>query len=258
MKKCIAVLALVTLLVSTLIIPASAAERKNVMLNCIGELETVIGCKFNDDYVPYLWDGETMYNADDKLSYVDHKTTANATAVISGEAPRYNVEGETGKDDSKYLLVTFFELDKTYEIGYMMKDNPALTASICSSLKTDEAGSWTVAYSLSNLVCDQKLKSRPADGTLDYGTVYLEDEFPQAVKAKYVAFGLTEGRCQHADQLAPRTDLNPNTSSANPNYFRLTELEFYEGAPLAPRPLRALRCRPLPRLPRRLLPRIPL
>lgn len=229
MKKIFSTLTLLCLLL-TAALPAAAADKTNVMVNAQG-VPTTFGLASNGAYKPeHMWDGNIAYNKDDNATYCDFKTSASKANIMIDAAERYNVAGETGKDDSAYLAVFYVELDKVYTVDSFRfyGQQEGTTAQIDGFdlwvSETAEAGSWTKVYSCVEQLCGQKYQV--AKATDELTSMYLEGDFTSAAKAKYIAFGLTEPRCQHIEKLADQA-LTPN---ANPNYFRITELEVFEGA----------------------------
>ena len=115
MKKLFSILTLLCVLL-TAARPAAAADKTNVMVNAQG-VPTKFGLASNGSYKPeYMWDGNIAYNKDDKTTYCDFKMSASTANIMIGAAERYNIMGETGKDDSAYLAVFHVELDKVYTV----------------------------------------------------------------------------------------------------------------------------------------------
>ncbi len=245
MKKLIAILAIVTLLVSTFAIPTSAAVGDNVMKNIINDTTTVDGCVIfggkveNASRVPAnMFDGITEYNTSVNSTYASYKTSASKTDLIAEVATLYNVMGEEGKADSKYITVLQFELDKVYAVDSFtiwgqQFDDPQVTFDGFDILvsETGAAGSWTVVHSVTNLSCGQKgskFTSSPAT-TADYTPNVKYSASFDTANAKFVAFGMTQPRCQHIDELYDATGKEPN---GNPHYFRIAEFAVYEAAPV--------------------------
>lgn len=231
MKKILSPVLILTLLLSLAIMPAAAEEvRMNVFT-----LETVypydyIGINPTGAYVPeYICDGFVDYNKGDSSTFCDHRMTASQKDVQKGIAPLYNMAGIAGAADSKYLCILFFELNQLYSLDGFSFYCSDVIDGIPTNINVDgidillsESGQydeWKLVYSGTELLCGKKYQTHNT-------TAYITADF-EATKARYIAFGLTQPRCQHTDALKAAYNLEINE---HPEYFRITEMEFY-GAP---------------------------
>lgn len=232
MKKIFSLVLILTLLLSLSVAPAAAEEaRQNVFT-----LETVypyhqIGLNPTNAYVPeYICDGNVDYDKSNAGTFCDHRLTASQKEVQQGKAPLYDLAGNTGTAGAKYLCVLFFELNQLYTLdGFSFYCSNA-PDGIPSNINVDgvdillsETGlddDWKLVYSETELHCGKKYQ---AHNGLYEPTAYITADF-EATKAQYIAFGLTQPRCLHADALKAAYGMEV---CEHPEYFRITELEFY-------------------------------
>ena len=228
MKKIFSLALIFTLLFALPVLPTAAEEtRVNVFT-----LETVypshtIGLNATSAYVPeYVCDGFVDYNKDNSSTFCDHRMTASQKDVQNGTAPLYNIAGVTGAADSKYLAILFFELNQPYSLDGFSFYCSNVIDGIPTNVNVDgvdillsETGlddEWKLVYSGTELHCGKKYLAHNE-------TAYITADF-EATKAQYIAFGLTQPRCQHTEALKAAYNLE---ISEHPEYFRITELEFY-------------------------------
>ena len=204
---------------------SATTNSANVMFSSVG-IRGIDCTGHRFDYVPgYMFDGYRLYNKDDSSSYCDFKLSSSKEDVTAGIAPRYNLKGETGQSDSIYLAAFIVELDDIYtvdrfSISLQQTDNPSASIDGFDILLSSDGTNWSRVISVTELVCDRKFTTEVIDG---FATLVYSTTFP-AAQAKYVAFGLTQPRCQHADALA-EYGLTPNVYT---NYFRITEFELFK------------------------------
>lgn len=228
MKKIFALALIFTLLFALPVFPAAAEEaRQNVFT-----LETVypshtIGLNPTSAYIPeYVCDGNIDYDKNNSGTFCDHRMTASQSDVQKGKAPLYNMAGIAGAADSKYLCILFFELNQLYALdGFSFYCSNAIDG-LPTNVNVDgvdillsETGldnEWKLVYSGTELHCGKKYQ-------VHNETAYITADF-EATKAQYIAFGLTQPRCQHTDALKAAYGMEIST---HPEYFRITELEFY-------------------------------
>lgn len=232
MKKILTLALLLTLLLTLSAAPAAAEEaRQNVFT-----LETVypyhhIGLNPTGAYIPeYVCDGNIDYDRNNAGTFCDHRMTASQKEAQQGTAPLYDLAGNTGTADAKYLCILFFELNQLYTLdGFSFYCADAL-GGIPSNINVDGVdillsetgldGDWKLVYSETELHCGKKYQVHSG---LYEQTAYITANFEET-KAQYIAFGLTQPRCQHTDALKAAYDLE---ISVHPEYFRITEFEFY-------------------------------
>ncbi len=224
MKKLVAAMFIFCIL-SSIVLVASAEDVKiNVMSSSvIGETYGLLSAS---SYVPAnMWDGIRTYNSSISATYCDFKFASNASAAMSETAPKYNIYGQTGMSDSIYLCTFRVVLDKVYSVSEFkfFGCDPAASSNIDGFdiwvSETGVEGSWTKVFSETEIFCGNKFTVSTEDGI---NTLCVSGDFSTA-KVQYISFGLTQPRCQHAEELAKKS-LTPN---ANPNYYRITELEIY-------------------------------
>ena len=76
MKKVLSIALLLTMLLSLAIVPASAAERTNVMTLDTTELWLEFGVTLKSNHIPeVMFDGVNTYNKADSTSYCDFRLT---------------------------------------------------------------------------------------------------------------------------------------------------------------------------------------
>ena len=251
MKKIIALLTLIAVMVGMFAIPTSAAEPENIMLKAVD----VTCYNISNDpagNILNMYDGYKYYNTSDKLSYCLFNFTPDKNAVLktaSHKAPgedqtleyRVNMNGEQGKDDSKYLAVIIFELDKVYTVdkaivyqqaaGTRAHDGKFVAARAnldgYDLLVSTDKTNWTTVFSDTEMLCGEKYEVADiADG---YGTTYKTSTF-NAVEAKYFAFAITQPRCQDE---ASGWKWKEGAYSTAPSEFRISEVELYTADPNA-------------------------
>lgn len=228
MKKIFSLALIFTLLFALPVLPAAAEDtRVNVFT-----METVypshtIGLNATSAYVPeYVCDGFVDYNKDNSSTFCDHRMIASQKDVQNGTAPLYNIAGVTGAADSKYLAILFFELNQLYTLDGFSFYCSNVIDGIPTNVNVDgvdillsETGlddEWKLVYSGTELHCGKKYLAHNE-------TAYITADF-EATKAQYIAFGLTQPRCRHTEALKAAYNLE---ISEHPEYFRITELEFY-------------------------------
>lgn len=220
MKKLVSflTLALIVFLCASMIIPVSAADEK-VNLLAGAELAEIHGIKDHADYKPeHLFDNSTIYTGQ-KDSYCDFSLACSKEPVVNGTAPRYNLFGETDKEDSLYLMSFQVRLATPAEAGsfqFFGLDNTNLDLDgfdVWVS-ETGETGSYVKIFSGTHLWCDGKYDTIVTDNLT---TTTITCTF-DTMKVGYLAFGVTEPRCQHAEK---------GNVSPYPHYMRITELALY-------------------------------
>ncbi|MBQ8275365.1 MAG: hypothetical protein IJZ02_01915 [Clostridia bacterium] len=228
MKKYVASVLILTLLFALPVLPAAAEDtRVNVFTMENVYPSHTIGLNATSAYVPeYVCDGFVDYNKDNSSTFCDHRMTASQKDVQNGTAPLYNIAGVTGAADSKYLCILFFELNQLYTLDGFSFYCSNVIDGIPTNVNVDgvdillsETGlddEWKLVYSGTELHCGKKYLAHNE-------TAYITADF-EATKAQYIAFGLTQPRCRHTEALKAAYNLE---ISEHPEYFRITELEFY-------------------------------
>lgn len=232
MKKIFSLVLILTLLLSLSVTSAAADEPRLNVFN----LDTVypyhyIGINPTGAYIPeYVYDGNIDYDKSNSGTFCDHRLTASQKEVQQGKALLYDLSGIPDSADAKYLCVLFFELDQVYTLdgfSFYCSDAPN---GIPSNINVDgvdillsetgQDGEWTLVYSETELHCGKKYQVHSG---LYEQTAYITADFEET-KAQYIAFGLTQPRCLHADALKAAYG---QEVCEHPEYFRITELEFY-------------------------------
>ena len=241
MKKLLSILTIVTLLLTALVMPTSAAEPLNVMTKIVGDLtavdgHTIYGAKIeNSKRTPAnMFDGKTEYDENTDETYCSFGLKTSQKDIVNGVAPKYNIMGETGKADSIYYAVAIFELDQIYTVDRYafygsQFDTPGLSMDGFDILvsTTGDEGSWTIVDSITEASCGQpgsKWEENAATNPLYKSNVKHSATF-NPIEAKFVAFALTQPRCLHTE------DLLKNTGTATNQYqhwFRIAELMVFE------------------------------
>lgn len=224
MKRIIAVIMLIGILAVMLVNTSAADEKINVMTNAVKGTDS--GLLSQGKHAPAnMWDGITTYNGDISATFCDFKWAASKSDAMSETVTKYNINGETGKEDSIYFYTFEIILDKLYTVDTLRFY--AQTYGSAASLdgfdlwlsETGLENSYKKVVSATELVCDQKYEKSVTDGV---ETACYSEEF-DATKVQYIIFGLTQYRCQHTDKL---TALGIE-ANANPHYFRITEIELF-------------------------------
>ena len=104
MKKILSIALLLTMILSLAIIPASAAERENVMTLDTAELWLEFGVTLKSNHIPeVLFDGVNTYNKEDSSSYCDFRLS-DQKAVLDGTAMLYDIDAE--RLEESYIMVS--------------------------------------------------------------------------------------------------------------------------------------------------------
>ncbi len=216
----------------TLLVSAASTDSENVMTHITDDLNSVFGftmygCSVEKaSWLPVnAFNGNREYDSSSNSSFVSFGIHTEREIIEIGSEPRYNMDGEEFREDSKYLAVLIFKLDSVYTVGsyavYFQKAmNTSLDGFDILVSETGESGSWSVVSSTENMTCGQtggKWQQSPD------GTYFASGEFSPA-KAGYIALGITQPRCIHLDaMIAAGTGTTVNA----PHYFRLTEFEVF-------------------------------
>lgn len=223
MKKMLAIV-MVAVILSAMMVPVSAADEKiNVMTNAA--IGITWGLLSNSKYVPAnMWDGNNVYNADAASSYCDFKFASSKTAPLAADYPKVDIYGNEGTPESVYYCTFEVELDAIYKVDTLVFYSALFGASANIDgfdiwLGVNGKDDYKKVFSVNELVCGSKYEKHAVEGSSENAKFTAEFE---ATEAKYMVFGLTGYRCQHAEALA-LIGLEPN---ANPHYFRIAELEL--------------------------------
>ncbi len=231
MKKCFSVLLPVSLLLSLLTLPVSAQERENICAYYSVRAYHEIGLNKIPAYCPeLLFDTNVNYFGADSSTYSDNRLLSSQRDALRGKSTHYALTGEEDPN-SPYLCIIFFELDAPYQLdGFSFYCSDAEN-DIPSNLNIDgfdilvsqtgEASDWTTVYSDKELHCGKQYKFYEIGNGKQ--VAYITADF-ESIEAQYVAFALTQTRCLHKTALRQAYDME---ISDHPEYFRMTELEFY-------------------------------
>ncbi len=176
--------------------------------------------------VASLTDGITVYGGGS--NYADFKWVGSAAAA---KAPtvHYNEQG-VASETGKYLCGFTLNLGQTVKVDSLTFFNQRNLMDIngFDILVSTDNSNWTVVFS------GEKLTTGCKYSIFDESTNYIGARFP-AIDAKYVRFGLTEPRAQVVTEAeiaafnekygTPTSGSGPN---ANPNYFRIVEIEMFK------------------------------
>ena len=238
MKKLLSIALLCTLLLSLVIFPASAAERKNVMA-IEGETYVIVDTNAGgwNHVVERIFDGRIGHTDNDTTSFCTLIIPEGADAVFNGTNLHYDLDG-VEDEDSPYIYVLQFELENAYTVdGFKFYVGDGETALFyCNAdgfdILLSENGapnSWKKVYSGTDLLCGGQYKIHETEDGLQ--SAYIEADF-EPTKAQYVAIALTQPRCIHEDALLTRYPDVPQITT-RPDYWEITEFELYEYDPAA-------------------------
>ena len=220
MKKTVSLIMLVALVLSLAIIPVSAASSSTTTLPSTGkenvmdldhvEVFNEFGIGSHADHIQeYLYDGNVYYVHGDSSTYCDTLISTGKAAILDGSATRYDANGNPDARETPYLCIFQYKLDKTYSVGgfslfaqqgYVEPAYGAVGCPCGFDILVSETGaddSWKVVYSGTELVCSDKYQYLLNEGTEEL-TAFITADF-DAVNAQYIAFALTDSRCQHTD-----------------------------------------------------------
>lgn len=231
MKKYFSVLLLFTLFLSLFSMHVSAQEKENICTYYTVRAYHEIGLQKINAYCPQLcFDGNLAYTGTDSSTYSDNRLLSSQKDTLRGQAAHYSLTGEEDPD-SPYLCIIFFELDSLYQLdGFSFYCSDAENG-IPSNLnidgfdilvsKTGDGSDWTTVYSGTELHCEKKYEFYEIGNGKQ--VAYITADF-KSIEAQYVAFALTQTRCPHKTALRQAYGMD---ISDHPEYFRMTELEFY-------------------------------
>lgn len=211
MKKFLSIAVLLFMLAAS-VLPASAAEPVSAALNANVTLAFGLDTAYKSYNPAKVFDGNVTYFDG---NFADFRLTVGQDVINDGTAPRYNIMGETDKDDSIYLAGFQAEMTEAATVGSIQywdcggddrKYN--IDGFDVWVSETGEAGSWTKVASTSKLHTGGKYTVDSSTGS-EISTITVEFT---PVKAKYIAFGLTEPRAEQPKYA---------------HYFRITELALY-------------------------------
>ena len=233
MKKLLSIALLCTLLLSLVVIPSAAAEKKNVMTIEDETWLLVDALPSGWNHVPErMFDGVIDHNPDDSASFCNCVTVGGPEIVFDGTVQRYDIDGIEA-DDGRYLQVFQFEFEEVHTVDSfkLYVDSSTLPLVYCNvdgvEILLSETGapdSWKTVFSGSKMLCGGQYKSTDT-------TNYIEASF-EPTKAQYVAIGVTEPRCLHEEELFARYPGVPQITT-RPDYFGFVEFELYEYDPAA-------------------------
>jgi len=250
MKKILSIAMLLMLVLSMAVVPASAAERTNVLTLDTAEFWLEFGIKGGSSkhVIEYMFDGVKHYDGNDASTYCDNQVADGKTAYLNESCMKYDIDGDPGAMEVPYYAGVQLKLDKVYTIDGVRMYFGDTIEGIINTInidgidilvsKTGEPGSWTKVYSETELTCGKKYKVETSIvNDVEFNTCYIEADFAP-MDAQYIAYGLTDSRCTHLEKIVASgifeakgkevpTDRASLVDAVRPDYWRISEIEVY-------------------------------